>query len=83
MRLVRFHRRSFVDGHLYEAGEEALIDERNVLGPHMQDVETGVFGAAGEPGVDPHIERLSHPEREQVAEQNSTLSDATQANTVV
>lgn len=69
MRLVRFLQRAFVDGRLWEAGEEGLISDAHALGRHMMDLTTGETGDAGEAGVDTHIQRLSHPEREPAAEQ--------------
>lgn len=39
MRLVRFLKRSFVQGSLIEAGEERVLADEVPLGPHMIDVQ--------------------------------------------
>lgn len=49
MRLVRFTQRAFVDGRLWEAGEEGFVSDSVALGYHMIDVETGARGAAPPP----------------------------------
>lgn len=49
MRLVRFLRRGFHDGHLREPGEEILVEDHVILSPHMLDVATGEAGKVEPP----------------------------------
>lgn len=44
MRLIRFLRRAFHDGRLFEPGEEVVVEDTLPLGAHMMDVATGLSG---------------------------------------
>lgn len=49
MKLFRFTRAGTTrDGRLIRAGEEALLPDDTIAGPHMIDVATGIAGAPEE-----------------------------------
>lgn len=60
MKRVRFLIRSYVDGVIYEAGDEATIDEQHVQAAHIVDLEGGEAPKVPAAGQDGGARFLDH-----------------------